>query len=38
MLMVLEQIKGAEDLGNLKFDMSNKAWLNFAQKKPYKNG
>ena len=37
-LMLIEQIKGAEDLGNLKFDMSNKAWLNFAQKKPYKNG
>lgn len=37
-LMLIEQIKGAEDLGNLKFDISNKAWLNFAQKKPYKNG
>ena len=34
----LEQIKNAEDLGNLKFDISNKAWLNFAQQKPYKNG
>lgn len=37
-LMLIEQIKGAEDLGNLKFDISNKAWLNFAQQKPYKNG
>ena len=37
-LMIIEQIKDAEDLGNLKFDISNKAWLNFAQQKPYKNG
>ena len=37
-LMMIEQIKNAEDLGNLKFDISNKAWLNFAQQKPYKNG
>ena len=37
-LMMIEQIKNAKDLGNLKFDISNKAWLNFAQQKPYKNG
>ena len=36
-LMLIEQIKDAKDLGNLKFDISNKAWLNFAQQKPYKN-
>ena len=37
-LMLVEQIKEAKDLANLKFDISNKAWLNFAQQKPYKNG
>lgn len=37
-LMMIEQIKDAKDLDNLKFDISNKAWLNFAQQKPYKNG
>ena len=37
-LMLIEQIKNAEDLNNVKFDISNKAWLNFAQQKPYKNG
>lgn len=37
-LMMIEQIKNAEDLNNVKFDISNKAWLNFAQQKPYKNG
>ena len=36
--MMIEQIKEAKDLNNLKFDISNKAWLNFAQQKPYKNG
>lgn len=36
-LMLVEQIKGAENLDNVKFDISNKAWLNFAQQKPYKN-
>ena len=35
-LMMIEQIKDAKDLDNLKFDISNKAWLNFAQQKPYK--
>lgn len=37
-LMMIEQIKDAKDLDNLKFDISNKSWLNFAQQKPYKNG
>ena len=37
-LLMIEQIKDAKDLDNLKFDISNKAWLNFAQQKPYKNG
>ena len=37
-LMLIEQIKDAKDLDNLKFDISNKSWLNFAQQKPYKNG
>ena len=37
-LMMIEQIKDANDLDNVKFDISNKAWLNFVQQKPYKNG
>lgn len=37
-LMLIEQIKRTKDLDKLKFDISNKAWLNFAQQKPYKNG
>ena len=37
-LMLIEKIKNAEDLDTIKFDISNKAWLNFAQQKPYKNG
>lgn len=37
-LMMIEQIKDAKDLDNLKFDISNKSWLYFAQQKPYKNG
>ena len=36
-LMLIEQIKETKDLANLKFDISNKAWLNFAQLKPYKD-
>lgn len=36
-LMLIEQIKETKDLANLKFDISNKAWLNFAQQKPYKD-
>ena len=33
-LMLIRQIKEAKELDN---DISNKAWLNFAQQKPYKN-
>ena len=36
-LMLIEQIKETKDLANFKYDISNKAWLNFAQQKPYKN-
>lgn len=36
-LMLIEQIKETNDLANFKYDISNKAWLNFAQQKPYKN-
>lgn len=36
-LMLIEQIKASDDLSKLKFDISNKSWLNFAQQKPYKH-
>lgn len=36
-LMLIEQIKKAKDIANIKFDISNKSWLNFAQQKPYKD-
>lgn len=36
-LMLIRQIKEAKKLDKVKFDISNKAWLNFAQQKPYKN-
>lgn len=36
-LMLIEQIKKATDLKNLKFDITNKSWLRFAQQKPYLN-
>lgn len=36
-LMIIEQIKASDDLSKLKFDISNKSWLNFAQQKPYKH-
>ena len=36
-LMLIKQIKEAEDVANIKFDLSNKAWLNFAQQKPYEH-
>ena len=36
-LMLIRQIKEAKELDKIKFDISNKAWLNFAQQKPYKN-
>ena len=35
--MLIRQIKKAKELDKVKFDISNKAWLNFAQQKPYKN-
>lgn len=35
-LMLIRQIKKAKELDKVKFDISNKAWLNFAQQKPYK--
>ena len=35
-LMLIRQIKEAKELDKVKFDISNKAWLNFAQQKPYK--
>lgn len=35
-LMLIGQIKDTKDLANFKYDISNKAWLNFAQQKPYK--
>lgn len=34
-LMMIDQIRNAEDLKKLKFDLTNKSWLNFAQQKPY---
>ena len=36
-LMIIDQIKASDDLSKLKFDISNKSWLNFAQQKPYKH-
>ena len=36
-LMLISQIKETKDLANFKYDISNKAWLNFAQQKPYKS-
>lgn len=36
-LMLIRQIKEAKEFGKVKYDISNKAWLNFAQQKPYKN-
>lgn len=36
-LMLIRQIKEAKELGKVKYDISDKAWLNFAQQKPYKN-
>ena len=36
-LMLIGQIKETKDLANFKYDISNKAWLNFAQQKTYKN-
>ena len=36
-LMLIRQIKETKEFGKVKYDISNKAWLNFAQQKPYKN-
>lgn len=36
-LMMVEQIQQAKDLKKIKFDLSNKSWLKFAQEKPYRN-
>lgn len=36
-LMLIEQIKKSEDTDKIKFDITNKAWLNFAQQKPYRD-
>lgn len=36
-LMLVRQIKETNDMSTLKFDISNKSWLQFAQTKPYKN-
>lgn len=34
-LMLIDQIKQSDDVTGLKFDLSNKNWLKFAQEKPY---
>lgn len=34
-LMMVRQLRQSDDLKNVKFDLSNKSWLNFAQQKPY---
>ena len=36
-LMMVQQIKKSADLNKLRFDLSNKSWLNFAQQKPYQD-
>ena len=36
-LMLLRQMKTADNLADVKFDMANKTWLKFAQQKPYKD-
>ena len=36
-LWVIQQIKTADDLRNLKLAISNKEWLQFVQRKPYLN-
>ena len=36
-LMLVRQIKETNDMSTLKFYISNKSWLQFAQTKPYKN-
>ena len=34
-LMLIDQIKKSNDLKKVKFNITNKSWLDFAQKKPY---
>ncbi len=36
-LMLIKQIKMSNDFKTVKLDITNKAWLEFAQKKPYSN-
>lgn len=36
-LMLLRQMKTADNLTDVKFDMTNRTWLKFAQQKPYKD-
>lgn len=36
-LWIVQQIKAADDLKNVKLSISNKEWLKFAQEKPYLN-
>lgn len=36
-LWIVQQIKAADDLKNVKLSISNKVWLKFAQEKPYLN-
>lgn len=36
-LMLIRQIKAADDLSKIKYDLSNSSWLNFAQQKPYRD-
>lgn len=36
-LWIVQQIKSADDLNNLRLTISNKEWLTFAQTKPYLN-
>ena len=35
--MLIDQLRKAKDLKALKFDITNKSWLMFAQQKPYLN-
>ena len=34
-LMMIQQIKAADSVTKMSYDLTNKNWLNFAQKKPY---
>ena len=35
--MLIDQLRHAKDRKALKFDITNKSWLMFAQQKPYLN-